>query len=223
MDVHELEGSPMMTLPRAGLAHSSQLLKRALDLSVSAAGLIVLAPFFAVCALAIRLDSSGPVFFRQVRIGRDGLPFDLLKFRSMHVDADARKADLAELSLGGLDDGGLFKVPGDPRVTRVGRLLRRYSVDELPQLLNVLRGDMSLVGPRPLIENEASQVSGHFRHRLSLTPGLTGLWQVNGRSDIPFEEMVSLDYLYVTNWSLWGDVKLLIKTLPAIVAGRGAY
>ena len=223
MDVHELEGSPMMTLPRGRLAKSSQLLKRALDICVSAAGLLVLTPLFLACAIAIKLDTRGPVFFRQVRIGRDGNGFDLFKFRSMHLDAEDRKAELADLSMGALDDAGLFKIPDDPRITRVGRLMRRYSLDELPQLVNVLRGQMSLVGPRPLIENEARQVSGHFRHRLSLTPGLTGLWQVHGRSDIPFDEMVSLDYLYVTNWSLWGDVKLLIKTLPAVTAGRGAY
>ena len=221
VDVHELEGSPMMTLPRAQLGRSSRLLKRALDVGLSVPGLILLAPFLAVCAIAIKLDSRGPICFRQVRIGRDGRRFHLVKFRSMHLDAEERKAEVAALKR--VSEGGLFKIPNDPRATRVGRLLRRYSLDELPQLLNVLRGEMSLVGPRPLIENEANQVSGHFRHRLSLTPGLTGLWQVNGRSDIPFEEMVSLDYLYVTNWSLWGDVKLLIKTLPAVTAGQGAY
>jgi lipopolysaccharide/colanic/teichoic acid biosynthesis glycosyltransferase len=142
----------------------------------------------------------------------------------MHPDADARKQEFADLNLHGDPvDADMFKIRDDPRATRVGRFLRRYSIDELPQLYNVLVGDMSVVGPRPLIEEEAGRVAGRFRDRLSLTPGVTGLWQVNGRSHIPFGDMVSLDYLYVTNWSLWGDVKLLMKTLPAVARGNGAY
>jgi lipopolysaccharide/colanic/teichoic acid biosynthesis glycosyltransferase len=164
------------------------------------------------------------VLFRQRRVGRDDAPFDLLKFRSMQSGADARKDEVAQHNFhGGGNQVGMFKIREDPRVTRVGRLLRRYSLDEIPQLLNILRGEMSFVGPRPLIENEDRQVEGRFRRRLSLTPGLTGLWQAHGRSDIPFEQMVSLDYLYVTNWSLWGDVKLLMRTLPAVFRGSGAY
>jgi lipopolysaccharide/colanic/teichoic acid biosynthesis glycosyltransferase len=142
----------------------------------------------------------------------------------MQVGADERKQEIASLNFhGGAVENGMFKVRRDPRITRVGRFLRRYSLDELPQLLNILRGDMSLVGPRPLIETEDRQVAGRFRKRLELTPGLTGLWQVNGRSEIPFEEMVNLDYLYVTNWSLWGDIKLLIQTCSAVLRARGAY
>jgi exopolysaccharide biosynthesis polyprenyl glycosylphosphotransferase len=224
VDVHHLEGAPLMTLPRAGLGTSAKVLKRALDIGVSALSLIVLFPLLAVCAIAIKLDSRGPLFFCQTRVGRDGQRFKLWKFRSMHPDADARKHEVAELNFhDGPPDECMFKIREDPRVTRVGRVLRRYSLDELPQLYNVLIGDMSLVGPRPLIEEEAVQVNGRFRRRLSLTPGITGLWQVNGRSEIPFAEMVSLDYLYVTNWTLWGDIKLLMKTLPAVARGNGAY
>jgi lipopolysaccharide/colanic/teichoic acid biosynthesis glycosyltransferase len=139
-------------------------------------------------------------------------------------DAETRKDEVAALNFhGGGTDTGMFKIEADPRITSVGAYLRRYSLDELPQLFNIVRGEMSLVGPRPLIESEDSQVEGRFRRRLGLTPGLTGLWQVNGRSDIPFQEMVTLDYLYVTNWSLWGDIKLLIRTVSTVLRGRGAY
>jgi len=224
LDLHEMEGMPLLTIPRLGLRRSALRLKRMLDITVSGAGLLVLSPLLVACAIAVRLDSPGPVLFRQRRVGRDDQPFALLKFRSMCADADARKDCIADLSFhGGGVDNGMFKVRDDPRITRVGAVLRRYSLDELPQLLNILRGDMSLVGPRPLIENEDRQVEGRFRRRLGLTPGLTGLWQVNGRSDIPFDEMVSLDYLYVTNWSLWGDAKLLMRTLPSVLRGLGAY
>ena len=223
VDVHHLEGAPLMTLPRPGLGRSAKLMKRALDITVSAVALVLLLPLLAVCAVAIKLDSRGPLFFRQTRVGRDGKRFGLWKFRSMHVDAEERKHEVAELNLHVYTDACMFKIREDPRVTRVGRILRRYSLDELPQLYNVLVGDMSLVGPRPLIEEEAGQVAGRFRRRLWLTPGITGLWQVSGRSDISFSEMVSLDYLYVTNWTLWGDVKLLMKTLPAVTRGNGAF
>jgi exopolysaccharide biosynthesis polyprenyl glycosylphosphotransferase len=224
VDVHHLEGAPLMTLPRARLTRSARFLKRAFDIAVSAVALVMLLPLLAGVAIAIKLDSRGPLFFRQTRVGRDGHRFTLWKLRSMHRDADARKSDFAELNLHGPTPGeGMFKIRDDPRITRVGRVIRRYSLDELPQLYNVLIGDMSLVGPRPLIEEEAGQVEGRFRHRLALTPGITGLWQVYGRSDIPFSEMVSLDYLYVTNWTLWGDMKLLMKTLPAVAHGNGAY
>jgi exopolysaccharide biosynthesis polyprenyl glycosylphosphotransferase len=223
-DLHELEGMPLLTMPRPSLGKSALRLKRALDLAASAIALLILAPVFAACAVAIKLESPGPVFFRQRRIGRGDLPFDVFKFRSMQLDADERKDEVADLNFhGGANDHGMFKIREDPRITRVGQFLRRYSLDELPQLLNILRGDMSLVGPRPLIETEDRQIEGRFRRRLDLTPGLTGLWQANGRSEIPFEEMVNLDYLYVTNWTLWGDLKLLMRTCSAVVRGRGAY
>jgi exopolysaccharide biosynthesis polyprenyl glycosylphosphotransferase len=224
LDLHEMEGMPLLTVPSMGLRRSSLRLKRALDVICASLALVVLFPVLLLCAIAIRLDSPGPVLFRQRRIGRDDQPFDLLKFRSMQFGADARKDEVADRNFhGGGNELGMFKIRDDPRITRVGRLLRRYSLDEIPQLLNIFRGEMSFVGPRPLIENEDRQVEGRFRRRLSLTPGLTGLWQAHGRSDIPFEQMVSLDYLYVTNWSLWGDVKLLMRTLPAVFRGHGAY
>jgi exopolysaccharide biosynthesis polyprenyl glycosylphosphotransferase len=223
-ELHEMEGMPLLTMPRPSLGRSALRLKRALDVAGSAVALVVFGPVLAACAIAIKLDSPGPVLFRQRRIGRRNQPFDVFKFRSMRLDADERKNEVAELNFhGGANERGMFKVRQDPRITRAGRFLRRYSLDELPQLLNILRGDMSLVGPRPLIETEDRQVEGRLRKRLELTPGLTGLWQVNGRSEIPFEEMVNLDYLYVTNWSLWGDIKLLMRTCSAVLRGRGAY
>jgi exopolysaccharide biosynthesis polyprenyl glycosylphosphotransferase len=223
-EVNEMEGMPLLTMPRPRLMRTSLLLKRALDLVLGTLTLVFLAPLLAACALAIKLDSPGPVLFRQRRIGRDDRPFKVFKFRSMYADADRRKDEVARLNFhGGGNDSGMFKIREDPRITRVGRFLRRYSLDEIPQVFNILRGEMSFVGPRPLIETEDRQIEGRFRRRLSLTPGLTGLWQVHGRSDIPFEQMVNLDYLYVTNWSLWGDVKLLIRTASAVFRGSGAY
>ena len=224
LDYHELEGLPLLTLPRTVIKRSDQLRKRAFDLVASAAALVVLSPVFLVCAVMIKLDSRGPVLFRQRRVGRDDERFEVLKFRSMYVDAEARKTAVASMNFhGGGNENGMFKIKDDPRVTRVGRLLRRTSLDELPQLINVLKGDMSLVGPRPLIENEDRQVEGRYRRRLSSSPGLTGPWQIHGRSEIPFEEMINLDYLYVTNWTLWGDVKLMLRTVNAIARGHGAY
>jgi exopolysaccharide biosynthesis polyprenyl glycosylphosphotransferase len=223
-DLHQMEGIPVLTMPRPSLGRTALRLKRSLDLAAGTLLFVLLAPLLGVCVLAIRLDSPGPVLFRQRRIGRDDRPFELFKFRSMYVDADSRKDDVAKLNFhGGGNHRGMFKIREDPRVTRVGRFLRRYSLDELPQLFNILRGDMSFVGPRPLIETEDRQIEGRFRRRLSLTPGLTGLWQAHGRSDIPFEQMVNLDYLYVTNWSLWGDVKLVMRTASTVFRGNGAY
>jgi exopolysaccharide biosynthesis polyprenyl glycosylphosphotransferase len=224
LQLHELEGMPLLTVPRSAMGPWTLRLKRAMDLAAGTLAVIVLSPVLAACAIAIKLDSRGPVLFRQRRVGRDNRTFELFKFRSMYDGADARKDEVATLNYhGGGVDNGMFKIREDPRVTRVGAFLRRYSLDELPQLFNILRGEMSLVGPRPLIEAEDRQVEGRFRRRLGITPGLTGLWQANGRSEIPFREMVSLDYLYVTNWSLWGDVKLLMRTVSAVARGRGAY
>jgi len=224
LQLHEMEGMPLLTIPRPALGSSALRLKRTFDLAASTAAVMLLSPLIAACALAIKLDSPGPVLFRQRRIGRDDEPFEVFKFRSMCDGADAQKEQVAQLNLHGGGTGtGMFKIRGDPRVTRVGAFLRRYSLDELPQLFNIVRGEMSLVGPRPLIETEDRQVEGRFRRRLGITPGLTGLWQAHGRSDIPFEEMMSLDYLYVTNWSLWGDIKLLMRTVSAVFRGRGAY
>jgi lipopolysaccharide/colanic/teichoic acid biosynthesis glycosyltransferase len=169
-------------------------------------------------AIAIKFDSSGPVFFRQVRVGRAGRRFRVVKFRTMLEDAEERRGALLAQS----KDPNWLHLESDPRITRLGRLLRLTSLDELPQLWNVLRGEMSMVGPRPLIEAEDERVSGWARGRLDLTPGITGYWQVLGRTRIPFDEMVKLDYLYVMNWSLWGDLRLILRTLPVLLSRRGA-
>jgi exopolysaccharide biosynthesis polyprenyl glycosylphosphotransferase len=221
--LHTIEGVPLVGLPSTKLSGSSRFLKRSLDLSASALGLALLAPVFLVAALAIKLDTRGPVFFRQVRVGAGDRKFRVYKFRTMVVDAEDRKADVAHLNMHNGGDPRMFKVPDDPRVTRVGRVLRRWRLDELPQLLNVLSGRMSLVGPRPLIVDEDQHVAAWARRRLDLKPGMTGLWQVLGASDIPFDEMTKLDYLYVTNWSLREDLRLILLTLPALTRARAAY
>jgi exopolysaccharide biosynthesis polyprenyl glycosylphosphotransferase len=220
--LHTIEGLPLIGLPPSRLPRSSQLLKRAMDLSLACVGAILLAPLFFAVALAIKLDSRGPVLFRQVRMGGNERTFRIWKFRTMHVDAEARKHELAHLNkhADAGDAPHMFKIHDDPRITRVGRLLRRFSLDELPQLLNVVRGEMSLVGPRPLVLDEDQFVASWRRRRLDLKPGMTGLWQVLGRDEIPFEEMVRLDYLYVMGWSAWHDLRLLLRTIPA-VARRG--
>ncbi len=168
-------------------------------------------------ALVIRLTSPGPALFRQMRVGRDGHTFEMLKYRSMHVGADARKAELFARN----EADGLFKIADDPRITRVGRFLRKTSLDELPQLVNVLRGQMSLVGPRPLVVDEDRRVEGWYRRRLYLTPGITGDWQIFGAARVPLREMVMIDYLYVSNWSLWADIKILLRTIPCVIGRRG--
>jgi exopolysaccharide biosynthesis polyprenyl glycosylphosphotransferase len=212
-----LQGMPLLGVRRFGLSRSSMALKRAFDLAGATFGLLVAGPVMLAIAVAIKLDSPGPVFFRQTRIGRDGQAFRIFKFRTMCVDADAMKQELHALNEGG---DGLFKIAADPRVTRVGRLLRKTSLDELPQLLNVMRGEMSLVGPRPLIVDEDEQITGFDRRRLALTPGMTGHWQILG-ARVPLAEMVKIDYLYVAGWSLWSDVKLLLRTVPYMLARRG--
>lgn len=221
--VHTVEGMPLVSLPPTRLARSSRLLKRLMDILLSLLALAALSPMFILIALAIRLESPGPVFFRQVRMGSGDRTFRIFKFRSMYVDAEDCKQGVAHLNqhlaVGG--DPRMFKIPNDPRVTRIGRWLRRLSLDELPQLLNVALGQMSLVGPRPLILDEDQYVQLWARQRLDLKPGVTGPWQVLGRSSIPFEEMVRLDYLYVTSWSLFGDLKLLGRTIPVVLRGTG--
>ena len=214
VEFDNVDGLTMLGVRRFGLTRSSRLAKRAFDLVGATLGLIVVAPLFAAIVAAIRLDSRGPVFFRQTRVGREGRHFEILKFRSMCVDAEERKADLLHLN----ETSGLFKIGDDPRITRVGRFLRKTSLDELPQLINVWRGDMSLVGPRPLVLDEDAQVAGFDRARLALTPGMTGHWQILGSARIPMEEMVGIDYLYVANWSLWTDVKILLRTVPYVVS-----
>ncbi len=219
--IEDIEGLPVVSLPPMRFSRSVVVLKRAVDLVAAVAGLILLAPLFALVALAIKLDSRGPVFFRQRRWGRGGREFRIVKFRTMVDGADAMKEGVEEQN--DLAGGPLFKIREDPRITRTGGWLRRTSLDELPQLWNVLRGEMSLVGPRPFVVDEAMQITGWAGRRVETTPGITGLWQVLGRTDLPFEEMVKLDYIYVTNWSLWWDIKILFQTIPAILARRGAY
>ncbi|HEX4929115.1 MAG TPA: sugar transferase [Gaiellaceae bacterium] len=223
--LHTVEGLPLVGLAPLHLTRSSLLLKRTLDIAVSAAALILLAPAFAAIAWRIKADSPGPVFFRQVRMGAGGKTFRIFKFRTMVAEAEDVKGMVAHLNMHAREGGDprMFKVPNDPRVTRLGAFLRRFSLDELPQLLNVLKGEMTLVGPRPLILDEDQFVADWARRRLELKPGVTGLWQVLGSSEIPFEEMTRLDYLYVTNWSLWGDLRLIAKTVPAVLRTRHAY
>jgi exopolysaccharide biosynthesis polyprenyl glycosylphosphotransferase len=222
-----VEGIPLLTLPRLRLSLWSRALKRSFDLIFGTIGTLVLTPFIVAVAILVKLDSRGPVFFRQVRMGAGDREFRMWKFRTMVADADSRKAEVAHLNKHARPGGDprMFKIEADPRITRVGRFLRRYSLDELPQLFNVLTGEMSLIGPRPLIIEEDEHILRWGRKRLLLKPGMTGLWQVLGRSAIPFEEMVKLDYMYVTTWSLAGDFRLLLQTVPAILRGErdGAY
>jgi exopolysaccharide biosynthesis polyprenyl glycosylphosphotransferase len=218
--IQELEGMPVVNLPPMRLSRGVRLTKRVVDVTVAGLGLLLLAPLLAVVAAAIKLDSRGPVLFRQERHGRGGSIFRIAKFRTMRAGAEEERSGLAALNE---VDGALFKMREDPRVTRVGRILRRTSIDELPQLWNVLRGEMSLVGPRPFVVHESSQITGWASRRLDITPGITGLWQVLGRNDLPFEEMVKLDYIYVTNWSLLWDMKILFQTIPVVLSRRGAY
>jgi exopolysaccharide biosynthesis polyprenyl glycosylphosphotransferase len=216
--IDRLEGVTLIGLNLPSLARSSQLLKRAMDIAGASILLVLSAPVCAAVAIAIKLNSPGPILFRQERIGRGGKPFRLNKFRSMVVDAEALRPGLLAQSR----QAAWLDLEHDPRITRVGRFLRLSSLDELPQLWNVLWGDMSLVGPRPLIPQEDEIVRGWTRARLDLTPGITGMWQVMGRVHIPFEQMVMIDYLYVANWSLWRDVTLLLRTLPVVLTRRGA-
>jgi exopolysaccharide biosynthesis polyprenyl glycosylphosphotransferase len=218
VEVDDVEGVTVLGINPPVLPRSSRAMKRALDLGATVLLLPLLIPLTALIAAAIKVESRGPVFFTQRRVGKGGRRLNLVKFRTMVVGAEDRTDGLMNEST----DAGWLKLDHDPRITRAGRFLRLTSLDELPQFWNILKGDMSLVGPRPLIESEDRQIGGWARSRLELTPGLTGLWQVLGRTNIPFEEMVKLDYLYVTNWSLWSDIRLILRTLPAVVARRGA-
>jgi exopolysaccharide biosynthesis polyprenyl glycosylphosphotransferase len=195
-------------------------LKRTFDLIGATLLLIVLSPLLLVIVLAVKLSSRGPVLFRSIRRGIGQRPFPCLKFRTMHTDAEERQADLEELNEA---SGALFKIRDDPRLTGVGRVLRRFSMDELPQLVNVLRGEMSLVGPRPLPERDYAMLDDWHRKRYLVLPGITGLWQVSGRSELDFDDLVHLDFIYLERWSLALDLTILLKTLPAVVLRRGAY
>lgn len=220
VDVDDLGGVPLVGVREVGFEREALLVKRAMDIAGALIGLTVGAPFLALIALAIRLDSPGPVIFRQTRIGAGRKLFYIYKFRSMRVGADEEQDRLRELNE---VDGPMFKIRDDPRLTRVGRLLRRVSLDELPQLWNVLRGEMSLVGPRPPTPNEVGGYQEWHKKRLDGRPGLTGLWQVSGRSLLSFDETVLLDIYYIENWSLWLDLKIMLRTIPKVLSGEGAY
>jgi exopolysaccharide biosynthesis polyprenyl glycosylphosphotransferase len=219
---NQIGGLPLISIGAPPLNRASQMAKRGLDLLISVAILTVLSPILLLVAIAIKIDSRGPVFFRQVRAGRGETEFSLIKFRSMYNDAEQRKLDVEKANE--QTDGVMFKIKKDPRITRVGGVLRRSSFDEIPQLINVLKGEMSLVGPRPLILKEARHATDSWlARRLDLRPGITGLWQVSGRSDLPFQEMVRFDYQYVSGWSLARDIEILLATIPVVLSGRGAY
>ena len=221
--VPALKGSRMQVkrLLWRGVIGGAYLVKRLIDIVASILLLIVLTPLFAVIMLLIYQSSPGPVFYKQTRVGRWGKLFTMWKFRSMYPDADARlKEMMAQNEMSG---GVIFKMKNDPRIIPVGRFIRKASIDELPQLWNVLKGDMSLVGPRPALPSEVNQYSLQDRQRLEVIPGITCIWQVSGRSDIPFPQQVQLDVQYIQSQSVWLDIKLLLQTIPAVLLSRGAY
>ena len=220
----DLAGTPLVNVRSFEMSPWDSFVKRLVDIAIAAVALVLLAPACVVIAILLALESPGGAMYRQTRIGRDGRSFTLLKFRSMHVDAHQRRLELRDLNE---RDGPLFKIRNDPRLTRIGRFIRRYSLDELPQLVNVVRGEMSLVGPRPLPCEDLQKVDAErygywLGQRLRVLPGLTGLWQVSGRSDLSFEEMVELDIYYLENWSLTLDFEILLRTTTEVVTGRGA-
>lgn len=218
--LEELEGIPLLTFTTVPASPFPLFLKRLGDLVISFAGLFILSPLLALIALVVKLTSRGPVLFVQERCGLNGRRFRLYKFRTMVLDAEERRAEVEHLNQ---VNGHAFKAPDDPRITGIGRLLRRFSLDELPQLFNILKGDMSLVGPRPPIPDEVSHYQRWQRRRLSMKPGLTGLWQVSGRADLEdFDRWIRLDLSYIDQWSPWLDLKILLKTIPAVLSGRGA-
>lgn len=202
---------------RAKLVHS---LKRLLDVLVAGGALVLASPIFLGTAVLIKLDSPGPIFFQQVRVGKWGTTFYCYKFRSMYIDAEERKATLMVQNEA---DGPVFKMKNDPRITRVGKYIRKFSIDELPQLINVLKGEMSLVGPRPPVPKEVAQYEYEQLGRLNAVPGITGLQQVSGRSDLDFQTWVELDLQYIAEQSFWKDIEILLRTIPAVVLGKGAY
>jgi exopolysaccharide biosynthesis polyprenyl glycosylphosphotransferase len=220
VDVDTVSGIPLIGLKEVSIQGANAVIKRAVDAVISALALLICAPVMALVALLVRLESPGPVIYRHVRIGKGGHPFTTYKFRSMRQDADRLREQLVEVTEG---DARLFKSRRDPRRTRVGAIIRRFSLDELPQLWNVLKGDMSLVGPRPQIPPEVATYEEWHRKRLLAPPGLTGLWQVSGRSELSFDEMVIYDIYYIENWSLGLDFRILLRTLPAVLQGRGAF
>ena len=220
LDTVDLGGIPMIGVKDISISGSQSAFKRAMDVAISLAGLIVAFPIFLLIGLAIKLDSPGPVFFAQIRVGKNEQLFACFKFRSMRKDAEQQKGQLLEQNE---VDGPIFKMREDPRITKVGRFLRRTSIDELPQLFNVLMGHMSLVGPRPAIPSEVQRYQPWHKRRLEVAPGITGLWQVSGRSQLTFDEQVLLDLYYIENWSPLMDSQILLRTVPKVLLGEGAY
>jgi exopolysaccharide biosynthesis polyprenyl glycosylphosphotransferase len=220
MDVDDLGGVPMIGVKEISITGWKSVTKRAIDFTIALVGLIVLSPLLLLVALGIKLDSPGPVLFRQIRVGKGGRRFVLYKFRSMREGAEEEQQELTDLNEA---EGPIFKIRHDPRCTRVGRFLRRTSLDELPQLYNVLRGEMSLVGPRPPVPTEVEHYQEWHKKRLEVSPGMTGLWQVSGRSELPFDEMVLLDIYYIENWSAALDTEIFLRTIPKVIFGGGAY
>ncbi|HEY52012.1 MAG TPA: sugar transferase [Caldilineae bacterium] len=220
VDVEVLDGIPLLGVKTVSISGSRLAIKRTLDVLITLVGMIVILPVMALVALAIKLDTPGPVLFVQKRIGKNGQPFNAFKFRSMVADAEDLRGDLTDFNEA---DGPLFKIKNDPRLTRTGRWIRRFSLDELPQVFNVLRGEMSLVGPRPALPEEVDAYESWHRKRLEVTPGLTGMWQVSGRSNLSFDEMVMLDIYYVENWSPFLDLSIMLRTIPKVLSGEGAY
>jgi exopolysaccharide biosynthesis polyprenyl glycosylphosphotransferase len=218
VEFDDLHGVTVMGVRRFDLTRSSARFKRAFDVFGASLGLLAVAPLMILFALLVKLEDGGPVFFRQLRVGRHGKRFQMLKFRTMIQGADEMKDSLRDQNEA---QEGLFKIAEDPRVTRVGRLLRRTALDELPQLLNIVRGEMSLVGPRPLVIEEDQRIEGWHRRRLELMPGMTGPWQILGPARVPLREMVAIDYIYVANWSLWTDIKILLRTIPHVLGRKG--
>jgi exopolysaccharide biosynthesis polyprenyl glycosylphosphotransferase len=214
-------GLPLIRVDRPCYSGAKRFQKRAFDVCFATLALVVSLPLLLVIAVAIKLTSRGPVLYRSERIGLDGKPFSIIKFRSMVADADAQLASLTALNES--DGGVLFKLRRDPRVTNVGRVIRRFSIDELPQFVNVLNRQMSVVGPRPPLRREAETYDDQVRRRLLVRPGITGLWQVSGRSDLSWEDSVRLDLSYVENWSMLNDLLIVVKTLRAVAKGAGAY
>ena len=220
VDIEVLHGIPLISVKSPGMTRAQFAIKRAMDLTIGALSLVVALPLMGVLALAIKLDSPGPVLFIQTRVGRNGRHFRAYKFRSMIPDAERLRPKLEAYNEA---DGPIFKMKNDPRLTRVGRFLRRTSLDELPQIFNVLKGEMSLVGPRPALPEEVERYEPWHRKRLEALPGMTGLWQVSGRSNLSFDEMVMLDIYYVENWSPGMDISILLRTIPKVIIGEGAY
>lgn len=221
MDVRTMAGIPLLTIAKPQASRAGKIVKRIFDVAASVIIVVILSPLLLITAIAVKQHDGGPVIFRQRRVGKSGEIYDCLKFRSMVTNAEDLRTELLSQAHDG--QGVLFKLKNDPRVTPVGRFIRRFSIDELPQLFNVIKGDMSLVGPRPALEAEVAQYKTHVLRRLDVRPGITGLWQVSGRSDLSWDDAVRLDLYYVDNWSFLQDLTILIRTVKAVFSSSGAY